>query len=67
MKEQVKGKGCPWEAFHNPNEKVYVGRTTIRQIQGPDGRMRTTEQSEEEIVRYGEWEGRCRTCYPREE
>jgi len=54
---------CPWAHFHGPDEQVVVGETVISR-DPKDGKLK--EHRTEKIIRYADWEWRCRICYPRD-
>lgn len=57
---------CPWREWHGPEEKVVVGETVLGQFKDDNGKIRQQERRTEKIIRYADWEWRCRICYPRD-
>lgn len=59
------GAPCPYASMHGPHEPVVIGATVRGQERGLDGKVRTADKVSDKIIRYANWEFRCRICYPR--
>ncbi len=55
---------CPWSWAHRPDEKVVISTTVIGNFTVELGR-KAPARSEEKVIRYADWDGRCRVCCPR--
>lgn len=59
-------KTCPYAHWHGPEGKVIVGETSVGQFKDEkDGKVKNMSRSTDRTIRYGDWEFRCRVCYPR--
>ena len=55
------GAPCPYAESHGPDEQVILGRT----VKGRDEKGRSVDKIDDSVIRYADWEFRCRLCYPR--